>query len=82
MVEVCAVVDACYFTWRSTKDLGLPCVQVAVEVYDGDGSICTIDGPQKRQSDSMIPSKSNESWECFPIYSWTFLVGVCSWGST
>lgn len=41
MEEVCAVVDACLFTGRATKDLRLPSVEMAVKVNDTDWTICT-----------------------------------------
>lgn len=41
MEEVCAVVDACLFARRATKNLGFPGIEMAVEVNDANGTICT-----------------------------------------
>src|SRR6187402_1761122 len=43
MVEVCAVVYASNFTWRSSEDLGLPCVEMGVEVDHRNRTVSTVD---------------------------------------
>lgn len=47
VVEVGAVVDASDLGGGTAKDLGLPGVQVAVEVDDGHGAVLAVDRPQQ-----------------------------------
>lgn len=42
MEEVGTMVDACLLTRRPTKDLGLPSIQMTVEVDDTDRTVCTF----------------------------------------
>jgi len=81
MVEVCAMVNASYFTWRSSKYLWLPCIEVGIEVDDRNGTVSTVDRSQERQCDCVITSESDDSWKSLPVLCWTFLFGIGSWSS-
>ena len=76
VVEVCTVVDAGDFAGGATEDLGLPGVEMRVKVDDGDGTISTVDGAEEGESDGVVTSEGDDSWEGFAVLGWSFLLRV------
>ncbi len=74
-VEIRAVVDGCLLGRRTTEDLGLPGIQVRVEVDHRDRSVGFIDAAQQRQGDGMVPSECYHARECLAGFADTGLVG-------
>jgi len=54
VVEICAVINAGYFAGRAAEDLGLPGVEMRVEMDDRDGSVSTVDGAEEREGDCVV----------------------------
>lgn len=77
VVEVCSVVNGRSLGWGTTKDLGLPCVEVAVEVDDGDRSVGPIQTAEDGESDGMVASEGYDAGECLSGLGEAFLVGIC-----
>lgn len=59
--EVGAVVDGGLVTGRATEYLRLPGVEMAVKVDDTDGTVVAVYGAEKRESNSVIASKSYQA---------------------
>ena len=55
-VEVRAVVYGCLLGGGAAKDLGLPGVEVRVEVDDGDGAVGFVDGAEEGQGYGVVAS--------------------------
>jgi hypothetical protein len=81
MVEVGSMVDAGNLAWGSSKNLWLPCVKMGIEVDDRDRTVSTVDGPEQRESDSVISTEGDDSGECLSVLSRSLLLRVSS-GST
>jgi hypothetical protein len=77
--EVSAVVDGGLLAGRTAKDLGLPGVEMAVEVDDADGTVMAIDRAKKRESDGVIASKSNQAGQRGALFGWTRLISMSVW---
>lgn len=77
--EVSAVVDGGLLAWRTTKHLGLPGVEMAVKVDNTDRSIMAIDRAEKRESDSMIASKSDQTGQRSALFGRTRLISMSVW---
>lgn len=65
--EVGSVVDASLLAWSTAKDLGLPCIKMAVKVNDTDWTICTfgmsaLDLLQTMQR--SLPVDRTQQWKC------------------
>ena len=63
VVEVGSVVDGRNCRRGSTEDLGLPGVEMAVKVDDGDGTVSTVDGAQKGEGDGVVTAKGDDTGE-------------------
>ena len=56
-------------------------LQVAVKVNDADRSIGFIDAPEKRQSDGVIASQSDDPRQSLPSLGNAFLACVGRWSA-
>lgn len=65
--EVSAVVDGGLVTGRATENLRLPGVEMAVKVDDTDGTVVTVYGAEKRESNGVIASKSYQAGQRSPL---------------
>ena len=61
MEKVSAVVDAGLVARGTTEDLGLPRVEMAVEMDDAHGAVGTVDGAQERESDGVVTTLQVQS---------------------
>lgn len=52
------------------------CVQVAVKVDDGYGTVFAVDGAQQGESDGVVTSQGDHTGKCFAVLRGTGLVGV------
>lgn len=77
--EVSAVVDGGLLAWRTTKHLGLPGVEMAVEVDDADGTVMAVDRAKKRKSDGVIASKSDQAGQRGALFGRTRLISMSVW---
>jgi hypothetical protein len=57
MVEIGAVVYGRDFRGRAAEDLGLPGVEVGIEVDYGDGTVSAIYGAQEGEGDCVVTAK-------------------------
>jgi hypothetical protein len=60
-VEVGAVVDGGLLGRRATEDLGLPGVEVGVEMDDADGAVGAVDTAEKWESDCVVTAQGDEA---------------------
>ena len=79
VVEVSAVIDCGLLAGGTTEDLGLPGVQVAVEVNDTDRTVVAIDGAEKRKCDCVVTSESDKTRQCLTLLGRAGLIGVGVW---
>lgn len=75
VVEVGSVVDAGNLGGCASEDLGLPGVEVRVEVDDGDGAVCFVHAPEQRESDGVVASEGDDTWEDFSVLGDADVVG-------
>jgi hypothetical protein len=61
MVKVCSMVDASYFARGASKYFWLPCIKMRIEVDDGDGTVCAVDGSQKGECDCVVSTQCDDS---------------------
>ena len=61
VVEVCAVVYRRLMAWCTSEDLRSPGVQMGIEVYDCDRTICFVHAAEKRKSNRVISTKRNQT---------------------
>lgn len=66
-IEVRTVVDGSLLGRCTAEYFGFPSVKVGVKVDDADGSIGSVDGSEKWQSDGMIATKRYDSRQCFAL---------------
>jgi hypothetical protein len=79
VVEVCTMVDASHLARGSTKDLGLPGVEMGVEVDDGDRTVSTVDGAEEGEGDGVVSTEGDNSGKCLSVLCWPLLLGVGCW---
>ena len=65
MVEICTVVYGCLLGRCAAKDFWPPGVKVGIEVNDRYGTIGFGDAAEERESDGVIASQRDYSWQCF-----------------
>lgn len=78
-VEVRAVVDGRLLGRCTPKDLGLPCVQVRVEVDHADWAVCFVDAAQQGEGDGVVAAQSDDSRECLAGFANAGLFGRRVW---
>lgn len=61
VIEVCSVVDACHLRRGSTEDLGLPGIEVRIEVDDRDGAVGTVERAQQREGDRVVTTHGDDA---------------------
>lgn len=76
--EVRPVVDTRHFGGRPAEHLGLPGVEVGVEVDDADGAVGAVHASQEREGDGVVASEGDDSRECLSILARPFLFRVRS----
>ena len=76
VVEVRAMVDAGDLGGRTAEDLGLPGVEVTVEVDDGHRAVLAVDGAQQGEGDGVVTSQGDDSGQGLALLGGAELVGV------
>lgn len=50
---------------------------MAVEVDDGDGAVCSVDGAEERQGDGVVTAEGDDSGESLSLLGRAGLVRCC-----
>lgn len=76
VVEVGAVVDAGDLGGGTAKDLGLPRVEMGVEVDHANGAVGAVDGAQQGQGDGVVAAEGDDTRQGLAVLGRAGLVGV------
>jgi hypothetical protein len=76
VVEVCSVVDAGDFARGAAEDLGLPCVEMGVEVDHSDWTVSTVHGAQDGERDGVVAAHGDDTWEGLAFFRQPGFFGV------
>jgi hypothetical protein len=60
----------------TTKDLGLPRIQMAVKMNNTDRAIQLLDAPQNRQDDGVVPTQRDNPWQRLTVQAGARFVRV------
>ena len=61
------MIDCCLLRWGTAEDLGLPGVEVAVEVDHRDLAVGTVDRTEEGKDDGVVTSKGDNARMMFAV---------------
>ena len=76
MVEVRSMVDACDFAWSAAEDLGLPGVEVRVEVDHSDRAVGFVHAAKDGEGDGVVAAHGDDTREGLALLCESGLFGV------